>query len=279
VRLEDALRRLDSGEPLPSRAVALTFDDGYRDNLELAVPLLRSLELPATFFLVPGLLSRETDPWWETVSWAVTNATVDSFAWSGTELRTRHAHERVAALGVVTEALKRREASARVAALDELVERLRPAGSRPGPDGFLDWPGAAALVRAGFDIGSHTSSHVILGEETVERQRAELGESRSALERELGVAVSLLAYPNGTRADYGPETVAAAADAGYSHALTTREGWNDPRTPRYELRRYVVYPERGLQELAALSPTVQRAGRLVRRAGRSARRGLRRGVS
>jgi peptidoglycan/xylan/chitin deacetylase (PgdA/CDA1 family) len=279
VRLDDALRRLDSGDALPPRAVALTFDDGYRDNLELAVPLLRSLDLPATFFLVPGLLSRQSDPWWEIVSWAVTHATVDSFRWGATELRASASHQRADALEVVTEALKRRDASARQAALDELVERLRPAGSPPRHDDFLDWDGAAALVRAGFGVGSHTSSHVILGEETVERQRAELEGSRSALERELGVAVSLLAYPNGTRADYGPETVTAAAEAGYTHALTTQEGWNDPGTPSYEVRRYVVYPERGLQELASLSPTVQRAGRLVRRARRSALRGRRGGVS
>jgi hypothetical protein len=67
VPLEDALEALAAGRPLPSRAVAITFDDGYRDNLDLAAPLLQDLGLPATFFLVPGLLSYEVRPWWEIV--------------------------------------------------------------------------------------------------------------------------------------------------------------------------------------------------------------------
>src|SRR5688572_9588150 len=56
VPLEESLRALAAGDQLPPRAVALSFDDGYRDNLDLAVPLLERLDLPATFFLVPGML-------------------------------------------------------------------------------------------------------------------------------------------------------------------------------------------------------------------------------
>ena len=58
VHLGEALDALSAGQKLPSRAVALTFDDGYCDNLEIAVPLLERFGVPATFFLVPGFLSR-----------------------------------------------------------------------------------------------------------------------------------------------------------------------------------------------------------------------------
>ena len=56
--LEPALDALYAGETLPRRAVCLTFDDGYCDNLDLAVPLLRRYGLPATFFLVPAFLDQ-----------------------------------------------------------------------------------------------------------------------------------------------------------------------------------------------------------------------------
>src|SRR5215218_7650889 len=72
VPLTHALKTLSAGDLLPSRAVALTFDDGYQDNLNLAVPLLQELGLPATFFLIPGLLSREVKPWWELIAWGFT---------------------------------------------------------------------------------------------------------------------------------------------------------------------------------------------------------------
>ena len=69
-----ALRALADGRPLPARAAALTFDDGYRDNLELLVPALQRLGLPATVYLVPGLIERSARPWWETLAWAFRNA-------------------------------------------------------------------------------------------------------------------------------------------------------------------------------------------------------------
>src|SRR2546423_14531892 len=78
VPLGDALQGLAEGRDLPPRAVAITFDDGYRDNLELAVPMLEALALPATFFLVPGLLSGSTQPWWEVLAWGFARASRDA---------------------------------------------------------------------------------------------------------------------------------------------------------------------------------------------------------
>jgi peptidoglycan/xylan/chitin deacetylase (PgdA/CDA1 family) len=71
VPLAPSLRQLTTGQPLPPRAIALTFDDGYRDNLEVGALVLERLGLPATFFLVPGILDGAVSPWWETVAWAV----------------------------------------------------------------------------------------------------------------------------------------------------------------------------------------------------------------
>src|ERR1700753_3649328 len=74
LRLEDALRLLAAGGPPPPRAVVLTFDDGYLDNLELGVPMLAEHDFPATFFLVPGFLSGTVGAWWEDLSAAFERA-------------------------------------------------------------------------------------------------------------------------------------------------------------------------------------------------------------
>jgi len=74
--------------------------------------------------------------------------------------------------------------------------------------------------------------------------------------------VDLLAYPNGTPLDFDEVTIGAAAAAGFRFAITTIDGWNERDTPPYELRRFVVYPERG---------TVGLAGPLGRHALRAAR--------
>ncbi|WP_210440874.1 polysaccharide deacetylase family protein [Nocardioides xinjiangensis] len=245
VPLERAAHALAAGRPLPRRAVALTFDDGYRDSLDVAVPMLRQLGLPATFFLVPGLLDGTTSSWWEVVAWVCRCARATSFEFEGAVLPLRTEAERRRASGTVAELLKKRSSAARSAAIEELRERCRPAGSPPGHDMFLDWTGAAELARMGFEIGSHSSAHDILSREDGAAQRADLVRSRRDLEDNLQVPVRHLAYPNGKGADYDDDTIAAARDAGFEGAWTTHGGRNAPETPTFELRRYVVEPQRG----------------------------------
>lgn len=114
----------------------------------------------------------------------------------------------------------------------------------------MDWAEGAQLIERGFSIGSHTCAHAILSGETADEQKRDLAESRRQLQQRLAVAADLLAYPNGTELDYDRATLDAARAAGHPWALTTREGFNDRRTPALELRRVVIYPERGLADLA-----------------------------
>jgi peptidoglycan/xylan/chitin deacetylase (PgdA/CDA1 family) len=271
VPLGDALAALGRGDPLPPRAVALTFDDGYQDQLELAVPMLERLGLPATFFLVPGLLDRTVPAWWEELAWIFTRATRRSVVWEGRSLGLDGPGERRVELAVVLEELKRRDPLRRDAALDELADRCAPEGKVDEQAAFLDWDGARQLARRGFTVASHSLVHTILAEEPGPEQERDLRSSRRQLERELDLPVELLAYPNGKRPDYSPATIAAAARAGYTHALTTVEGWNRPGTEPFEVRRFVQQPERGAPGLAIvpLQPVWSRVRRGRRRRGSS----------
>ena len=250
VPLAPSLRQLTTGQPLPPRAIALTFDDGYRDNLEVGAPVLERLGLPATFFLVPGILDGTVSPWWETVAWAMGNATRTSLDWEGQALPVGgRAGGRT--LELVTERLKEHDQAARGRAVAELVERLEPAGEPGHRRLFLDWDGARELLARGFEVGAHSMDHAILARETPAAQLTDLVESRRRLEDELGTAVEVLAYPNGSRTDYDAATVDAARRAGYSHGLTARSGWNSRATPLFEIRRVVLEPQRGFADLGA----------------------------
>jgi peptidoglycan/xylan/chitin deacetylase (PgdA/CDA1 family) len=233
--------------------VALTFDDGYRDSLDVAVPLLRRLGLPATFFLVPGLLSGTRWSWWEVLAWVVRRATVSSVAFEGRVLPLGTPVERGRAAGVVAELLKRRDARGRDAAIYELREHCRPGGPQPGHDMFLNWTGAREIARAGFEIGSHSFAHHILSHEDAAATHDDLARSRRDLEDALQVPVHHLAYPNGKADDYDADTIAAARDAGYVAAWTTYGGPNRPTTPPFESRRFVVQPQRGPAAFALLA--------------------------
>jgi peptidoglycan/xylan/chitin deacetylase (PgdA/CDA1 family) len=252
VPLADGVRALAEGRPLPPRAVALTFDDGYRDALRLAAPILERLGLPATFFLIPGLLDRTTRPWWELVAWACARAGAGRVAFEGRRLDLGTPAARRTAAVTVAELVKRRGRAARDTAVAKLMADCQPTGA-PGVDGlFLDWDEAGRLAARGFAVGSHTLHHSILAEEPPAEQASDLALSCRQLQDRLGVAVELLAYPNGTPADYDRTTVAAARRAGYLGAVTVVPGWNRPATPRYELRRFLQQPERGVAGLAVV---------------------------
>jgi peptidoglycan/xylan/chitin deacetylase (PgdA/CDA1 family) len=248
VPLDDALDRVYGGRALPPRAAALTFDDGYRDNLELAAPLLERLGLPATFFLVPTLLDGGR-AWWETVAWAFARSSRRELTWQGRRWPLETPQRRAATVGIVCEGLKPVDHAARLRAIDELTDLLQPRGGY-GESFFLDWDGARQLAcRPGVGIGSHSRDHAILSRESAQAQVADLTEARRALERGLDVPVSALAYPNGLRTDYDEQTIAAARQAGHRWALTARTGVNRPDTPPYELRRAMLSPADGVHGL------------------------------
>ena len=249
VPLDTSLAALAKGRPLPPRSVALTFDDGYRDNLEIASPMLARLGLPATFYLVPGLLDRTIRPWWEVLAWALAEATRTNVEWRGRVLPTGSDPPARTALNALAEELKGLDATARDAAIDALIDDLRPRGSEDEVrELFLDWP-RARILAGGAAVGSHTMKHAILSREPPDEQMLDLRESREQLEAGLGVRVATLAYPNGTARDYDAATLAAARAAGYRGAVTTIDGWNERSTPRLELRRFVIDPVRGIDGL------------------------------
>jgi peptidoglycan/xylan/chitin deacetylase (PgdA/CDA1 family) len=247
--LEDALRRLYRGERLPARAVAVTFDDGYRDNVTLAVPVLERLGLPATFFLVPGLLSGTIDAWWETLGWALASTGEPAVSLDGVRMALSSEAERGAAYSHLARWLRRVDQRRRETAMVELVESLSPRGEPPQL--FMGWDEARELVRRGFSVQSHTCTHPALAREPAERQRAELVQARAELESTLELSISTVAYPYGGPAEYDAQTAALAGECGYEWGITTREGFTTPGTPPLEVRRCVVYPERGIVDLLA----------------------------
>jgi peptidoglycan/xylan/chitin deacetylase (PgdA/CDA1 family) len=249
--LESALADLTAGRPLPPRSVSLTFDDGYRDSLTVAGPMLHNLGIPATCFLVPGLLSRTTRAWWEELAHAVAHTTVDEITWEERTHPLRTTAERRAALSPLVQGLKDRDRAAREAALDEIVELLAPPRRYHVDEHFMDWDEALRL-REYMTIGSHSLHHAILSQEEDAAQTVDLCSARAQLQERLGVEAPVLAYPNGGAADYGSGTLEAAHRAGHTHAVTTRPGVNRSPTPRFEVRRIMMNPERGAVELAKI---------------------------
>lgn len=239
--LEDALERLASGRPLPRGAVSITFDDGYRNNFEVAFPVLRRHGLPATIFLATSFVGRDRMIWHDRVGHALRCATVPEVklgphAWP---LGSRAAALR--AFSGITAALKTVSETEMQAGLISLEEQCGVPES-PAPtlhdSEIMDWDEVRAMRDSGLvTFGSHTATHPILSRLTPSRVREELERSREKIESELASPCRLLAYPNGQPEDVTDEVVRCAAASGYSHAMTTVVGRARPGGDAYRVPR------------------------------------------
>lgn len=235
--VEDLVDRMASGR-VPRDAVAITFDDGYRDNLTHAAPILARYRVPATVFLATGFIGSREVPWYDRLALAlkVTTRRTLSSPW-GEELSLASVAARVAALGQLQAHLKTLTEERFEKTLTSVLGVLGESGHPSQKDLMLSWGDVVALRGLGFQVGAHTVTHPILSRLSLERAREEILESRRAIEAAVGLAPKTFAYPNGGRGDYTPAVVELVRAAGFTCAVTTRFGMNTESTSPWELRR------------------------------------------
>lgn len=237
--LADALDRVIAGT-LPRRAVAITFDDGYRDNLEHALPILRKHGAPATIFLATDFIGTGRVPPHDEVMLAARLSRVPSarLPWKDAAIELR--------LGTPDD---RRTAGERLAAClrgatasdtRELLASLRGITQSPPGDArteMLSWDEVRSMRGDLIAFGSHGRSHVACAALSPDELGEELRASKEIIERETGMSVRLYAYPFGKPADIGPHAAEAVRRAGYDYALTTVDGLARPGGNPYAVPR------------------------------------------
>jgi len=229
IALGDLVDRLRSGFPLPSRAIVVTFDDGYRDNATHALPILKAHGIPATFFLTASHVGTRTPLWWDRVRLGLRGPLEVAQAWP--ELG-RPTGTRGTEIDRVIRELKKLPTDRRLA----LIERIcRPVDG--GDRLMMTWDEVQTLLQAGMEVGSHTFTHPILARTEPAEARREIAHSKTFLEERLGVPIRHFAYPNGGRGDFTPAQKAMVAAAGYESAVSTVEGLVSRRSHPFALER------------------------------------------
>jgi peptidoglycan/xylan/chitin deacetylase (PgdA/CDA1 family) len=207
--LLDAVRERGRGERIP---VAVTFDDDLASHVRIAMPILRRLGIPATFFVCGASLDRPHGFWWERLQLAYDRDGAEAVG----RLLPSSVHG-----GGATPTI--REAARAIEALptaekEEINERLlRQIGADP-PDSGLKAADLRALAESGFEIGFHTRSHPILPNLGDDELDAALTEGRQPIEAIVGGPLRLISYPHG-KADR--RVAEAARSAGYVLGFTT----------------------------------------------------------
>lgn len=254
VPLRDLVQALAEGRDPGLRAAAITFDDGYQNNLEIAAPILRRMGLPATFFITTGYMDGAAQPWWYVFRAMLRDTRV---AMLQDPLQPERVHrvttpaERIAAIRDLEPRLVQLPRDAREAALADVSGR---SGCPPPKSAYpaMNAEGVRSLKALGFDIGNHTHLHRSLRHED---SAVAVDDVRQAQERlsALGVEpVPVLAYPYGLLPDDMHRFARELGSAGLVAGCTTHFGLNAPDTPLFELRRLDITGARDPLNMQAL---------------------------
>ncbi|MCI0662032.1 MAG: polysaccharide deacetylase family protein [Acidobacteria bacterium] len=224
VALPEAVERLAEGT-LSNRTIVVTFDDGYRDNLLHALPVLERHGVPATIFVATGLIDGTCVPWWyelEALLYRLDALEVSwkerSFVW---KLETPA--QRYAAISELSSLFREMSIDDQNAFMEK-VRKLCPSKFTFESE-FLSWDELIKLDRHPLiTIGAHTKNHPVLSRATAAELGEELAGGKEILKNRLGHSVDHLAYPFGGSSEVGRREFEAARDAGFRSAFTTRFG-------------------------------------------------------
>ncbi|HTQ02598.1 MAG TPA: polysaccharide deacetylase family protein [Polyangiaceae bacterium] len=235
------------GKPLPPNAVAITFDDGYLDNYEVALPILKRHDAKAVFFIATGCVGERRLYFWDRVAYVLKRTGRDRVHLTYPFAVDIALADRKLALERILRIVKTHPALNLERFLDELGHAAQVAWSRHLERSFAErllmtWDHVRELRRAGMDVQSHTRSHRVLDTLPPADLLDELAGSREDLQRELGELPRAIAYPVGNQVGATSPIRAALAQAGYAIGLSSNTGSNSLHgvVDRYNIRRQAV---------------------------------------
>ena len=239
VTLDELIAQIQTGSPWREPVVLLTFDDAYRDNFEIAMPILHECDAPATFFIPTGFLETPRLPWWDTVAYVIKKTQVRRLTLDRDcrgqmppltiDLDTT---TRTAVITGIIRAFLDDTVDDKPWFLDQLAAQAKVTVNYEGLGRalFMNWEQVRKLAGSGMGltIGSHGNGHRNLAALDEHAQRYELAGSKQILEAHLDREVVALAYPYGWPSTFTAQTKTLAALAGYRVAFASQERVNRP---------------------------------------------------
>jgi peptidoglycan/xylan/chitin deacetylase (PgdA/CDA1 family) len=238
IALPELVERLNTRRPIDDNVLCVTFDDGFQSIRKLAFPILQKYQVPATVFLVTGLIGTSGIPWPEQLYCSLSNTVQTEIDFDSSKIALSNEEDKSRAYRRISTVLKSLPVELKEETFEKLLQDLNPTiSSSSDAISMLKWEDVEFLQASGLiSFGSHTHTHPILSRCPISRQREELLKSRDMLLEHLDNA-DLFAYPNGTKSDFTGDTKRLLAELGYKCALSAIRGVNSSTSDPYELRR------------------------------------------
>jgi len=230
VSLAELVKVLRPGDRPLRGLVALTIDDGYRDFLDYAYPILLKYRVPVTLYVVSAFIDQKIWLWFDAIHYLTRTASCNSYSMRicGRTLRGKleSEHDRDVLWEELADVCITLAPSPRDAAIHSIGRQLGVSlPSTPTPDyAAMTWEEIRALDPELVHVGVQTVSHPILSLCTVDEQRQEIMTSRLRIEAMLGRPALDFCYPNGQPGDFSDETVAILRDNNFSSAVVAGGG-------------------------------------------------------
>lgn len=240
IPLPEAIERLASSS-LPARAACVTFDDGYRDNLTVALPILKKYAIPATVFVASSFLDGGR-MWNDTVAEALRRAGGEQLDLDDLGLGCRQLggeDARVQACSWLLQQIKYLPHAERSVVADRIADKV---GMELPRDLMMTGDEVLALHAAGIDIGGHTLTHPILSGLNDRAAKQEIAENKACLTDLIKAPIQVFAYPNGRPGrDYTAKHALMVKDCGYLGAVSTATGAATQISDPYQLPRFTPW--------------------------------------
>jgi peptidoglycan/xylan/chitin deacetylase (PgdA/CDA1 family) len=221
VTLDEAVARLGGGSE--RRFASFTFDDGYRDVRDHALPVLRRHNAPATLFVTTAFADGTGDLWWLGLEHAIRH--MPAIRFGGETLDTSTPGKKYAAWDRVYWQLRAMGEMEMRAAIDVLVRASGANTADLARQLCMNWDELREISKDPLvTIGNHTVSHYMLAKHSKHVARAEIADAQTRITRELNLVPRHLAYPVGDPTSAGPREFRLAQELGFTSAVTTRLG-------------------------------------------------------
>ncbi len=245
ISLQDVIRQLEEGIPLPPFAVAVTFDDGFSDTYRYAFPILKRYSIPATIFVSTGYVESQQPFWFELAAYLAYRLSPHTLELhDGRSFPTGESHnERTTNLRQIQGILKDLPNRKRTTLIERwtreftsLITHDALQHSRP-----ISWSQIQDMASSGMEFGSHTVTHPNLTRLSDSDLTWELKESKRALETRLQRPIESIAYPIGTMSAFNDRITAATAQHGFKLGVTYIAGANrTEQIDQFKLRRHGI---------------------------------------